>query len=506
MVWFDVPSAAAFGPPLSPGALAATAEIRRCVARATMDDLRIELNRQAGTTLVEQIVAAISSSIAEGRLYSGARLPSWRDLSAQLGVARGTVKCAYERLIDEQLVVARGAAGTFVADQLPPTRPADTRALRGPLPEIYQHAFGSAARVFQVGVPAQDVFPYRVWSRIVSKAAREAAMAPVSYPDPRGEPGLRAEIAAYLSVARGVVCSPVQITITSGYSGALGLIMHALDLNGASAWMEDPGYPVTRAALAISGIESVPIGVDEQGLVVEEGLARAPDAALAVLTASQQAPLGMTLSLARRHQLLDWAATHGSWIVEDDYLSELQLAGRAAPALASQDRHGRVIHIGTFSKTISPGLRLGFVVVPPALANRVGDVAAALAPAASVVSQIALGEFMRKGHYLRHLRRMKRTYIARLSSLQRTLNASDTDEAMAGLALLLRLPDGTDDEAIAVRALEFGLAPAPLSSWYADRTRARRGLLLGITNVPSEGLGACCSRLQQLVRTERQRH
>ncbi|MEH6559787.1 MAG: PLP-dependent aminotransferase family protein [Marinobacter sp.] len=464
-----------------------------------MDDLRIELNRQAGTSLVEQIVGAIGKSISEGRLYSGARLPSWRDLSAQLGVSRGTVKSAYERLIDEQLLVARGAAGTFVADQLPVTYPADTSDLRGPLPDFYQHPFGESAMVFQVGIPAQDVFPYKVWSRIAAGAARQAAMASVSYPDPRGESGLRAEIAAYLSIARGLVCSPAQIIITAGYAGALGLIMHALDLKGASAWMEDPGYPMTRTALSMAGLEPVPVSVDEHGLNVNEGLECAPNAALAVVTASQQAPLGMTLSLSRRHQLLEWAATHDSWIIEDDYLSELQLTGRAAPALASQDSFGRVIHIGTFSKTISPSLRLGFVVVPPALVNQVGDVAAALAPASSIASQRAVGEFMRKGHYLRHLRRMKRTYNARSSALQRALETSDADKAMAGLALLLRLPDGTDDRAIADHAIEFGLAPAPLSPWYANSSRAHSGLLLGITNLPEKGLGACCNRLKQLA-------
>ena len=464
------------------------------------DDLRIELNRQAGTSLVEQIVVAISKSVSEGRLYSGARLPSWRDLSSRLGVARGTVKSAYERLIDEQLVVARGAAGTFVADRLPVTHSPDTSDLRAPLPEFYQHPFGERAMVFQVGVPAQDVFPFKVWSRLASGAARKAAIASVSYPDPRGEPSLRAEIAAYLSIARGLVCSPAQIIITSGYAGALGLIMHALDLRGASAWMEDPGYPMTRTALSMAGIEPVPISVDEQGLKVDCGKEQAPNAAMVVVTASQQAPLGMALSLSRRHQLLEWAATCGSWIIEDDYLSELQLAGRAAPALASQDGSGCVIHIGTFSKTISPALRLGFLVVPPALANRVGDVAAALAPATSMSSQIALGEFMRRGHYLRHLRRMKRTYTARLSSLQRALKASATDEAMAGLALLLRLPDGTDDKSIALRALELGMAPAPLSIWYANSSVAKRGLLLGVTNSrPDNGLEAHCNRLKQLA-------
>jgi GntR family transcriptional regulator / MocR family aminotransferase len=213
----------------------------------------------------------------------------------------------------------------------------------------------------------------------------------------------------------------------------------------------------------------------------------------------------MTLSLSRRHQLLEWAATHDSWIIEDDYLSELQLTGRAAPALASQDSFGRVIHIGTFSKTISPSLRLGFVVVPPALANRVGDVAAALAPASSIASQRAVGEFMRKGHYLRHLRRMKRTYNARSSALQRALETSDADKAMAGLALLLRLPDGMDDRAIADHAIEFGLAPAPLSPWYANSSIAHSGLLLGITNLPEKGLDAYCNRLKQLAEMSQSR-
>ncbi|EXF44417.1 MocR family transcriptional regulator [Pseudomonas sp. BAY1663] len=249
----------------------------------------------------------------------------------------------------------------------------------------------------------------------------------------------------------------------------------------------------------MAGIESVPVNVDAHGLDVEAGIQRAPGAALAVVTAGQQAPLGVTLSLARRLRLLEWANENGSWIIEDDYLSELQLAGRAAPALASQDRSGRVIHIGTFSKTINPGLRLGFVVAPTALSNRIADTAAALAPAASLASQWALAEFMRKGHYLRHLRRMKRTYSARLAALQRALSLPATTEAMAGLALLLPLPQGTDDVGISQQALAVGLAPLPLSIWYADVTQAQSGLLLGVTNVPDEGVEDCCRRLVELT-------
>ncbi|GAA3541042.1 PLP-dependent aminotransferase family protein [Zobellella aerophila] len=467
-----------------------------------MNDLRIEIHREAGESLVEQIAAAIGLSIRQGQLYAGARLPSWNDLSVQLGVARGTVRAAYERLIDEQLIVSHGAAGTFVAQRLPVIQQPDIGGLRAPLPTIYQHPFSSMPLVFQVGVPAQDVFPGKVWARIAARAAGQAAMAAVSYPDPRGEPALRTEIAAYLSVARGLICSPAQIIITSGYTGALGLLLHALGLQGKSAWVEDPCYPLTRMALSMAGIEPIPVGVDEQGLNVDEGIAVAAKAALAVVTAGQQAPLGMTLSLARRHQLLEWAAESGSWIIEDDYLSELQLVGRAAPALASQDSYGRVIHVGTFSKTISPGLRLGFVVVPPALANHAGDIAAALAPATSMASQLALAEFMRKGHYLRHLRRMKRIYRSRLAALQHALKAPAATEAMAGLALLLHLPDGSDDVDIAQQALAFNLAPMALSSWYASQAQSQSGLLLGITNIPDRGLEECCEHLSRLAGLE----
>lgn len=465
-----------------------------------MHDLQIQLSRDAGTPIAEQISTAIGASIRNGLLYSGARLPSWRDLSAQLGVARGTVRVAYEHLIDEQLIVSRGAAGTFVAHQGLVANDTDTSELRSPLPDFFTHPFSQSPLIFQMGVPAQDVFPGKLWSRLVSAAAREAAInSSVSYPDPRGERVLRTEIAAYLSVARGLSCTPAQIIMTNGYTGALGLIIHALGLKDHTAWIEEPGYPLTRTALHMAGLKPVAIHVDEQGLCVSEGIAQAPQASLAVVTAGQQAPLGMTLSLSRRHQLLDWAQQTSSWIIEDDYLSELQLLGRAAPALASLDHCGRVIHVGTFSKTISPSLRIGFIVVPVEHANHFADVAAALAPASSIVTQLALTEFMRKGHYLRHLRRMKRVYKNRLEALRLALQLPNTSDAMAGLALLFRLPEHVDDTAIAQQAAALNLAPSPLSAWYSKPNAAQSGLLLGITNLPEEGLDRCCEQLRQLI-------
>lgn len=209
------------------------------------------------------------------------------------------------------------------------------------------------------------------------------------------------------------------------------------------------------------------------------------------------------MSLARRRELLEWARRNDAWIVEDDYLSELQLQGRAAPALASLEHGGRVLHIGTFSKTISPALRLGFVVVPPELADRFGELAACLAPAPAATTQLAVASFLRDGHYLRHLRRMKRVYAERREALLRCLREETAGalevQATAGMAVVTRIRADAPDTDIVLRALPFGLAPAPLSPWYAQAPRPR-GLLLGVTNVDERRLAADCRRLAELVR------
>jgi GntR family transcriptional regulator/MocR family aminotransferase len=337
-----------------------------------------------------------------------------------------------------------------------------------------------------MGVPSQDAFPFKLWSRILTRETRRATAAPVGYPDPRGDPDLRKEIAAYLGIARGIRCNPSQVLITGGFSGALGLAIPGLQLERMGAWMEDPGFPLTRTALGLVGVTVAAVPVDAEGLDIAAGVRSAAGAALAVVTPGQQAPLGMTMSLARRLALLAWARRNDAWIIEDDYLSELQLKGRAAPALASLDHGGRVLHIGSFSKTISPALRLGFMVVPPELGRRFGELAACLAPAPAAAVQRAVAEFLREGHYLRHLRRMKRLYAARRETLLRCLGemASDsiTVQATAGLAVVLLLPELASDVDIALRALEFGLAPGPLSPWYMQSPR-QQGLLLGVTNL-----------------------
>lgn len=323
----------------------------------------LSLDRSSGAPLTRQIRDGIALAIGEGRLKPGARLPSWRDLAAQLGVARGTVRAAYDGLVDAQLIVTSGSAGTHVANFLP-AKPAATKITPGERFPGLIDRFSAAPLPFQMGVPAQDEFPFKLWSRLMARAARETALLPASYPDPKGEPELRQEIAAYLSLARGIRAAPAQIFITNGFSGGLGFVLRALALEDKTVWMEEPGYPLSRQALELAGAAIVPVRTDQEGLIVDDGIRQAPGAQAALVTPGQQAPLGMTLSLPRRRALLDWATRAKAWIIEDDYLSELQLKGRATPALAAVDQTGRVIHIGTFSKTISPALRLGFARAP----------------------------------------------------------------------------------------------------------------------------------------------
>ncbi|PLC40638.1 GntR family transcriptional regulator [Ralstonia pickettii] len=461
----------------------------------------IGLDRTTRVSLSMQIYSSIREAIESGQLTAGARLPSWSDLATQLGVSRGTVRAAYERLVDEQFAIGLGAAGTRVAAR-PVAVPTRWSPEAPPLPHLFND-FSTAPLVFQMGVPAQDAFPFKLWSRIQARAARRAAAAPVGYPDPRGDPDLRQEIAAYLGVSRGIRCSPSQVFVTAGFSGALNLAIRGLRVEGKHAWMEDPGFPLTRTALGLAGMTVAGVPVDEEGLDIDAGKQIARKAALAVVTPGQHAPFGMTMSLARRLALLEWAQQQGAWIIEDDYLGELQLKGRAAPALASLDQHGRVLHIGTFSKTISPALRLGFLVVPPEMASTFGDIAACLAPAPSATVQHAVTEFMHDGHFLRHLRRMKRLYAARQDALVRRLNelASDSIKVhtAAGMTVVAALPPSVSDIDIAARARHFGLAPVPLSPWYT-REPPVQGLLLGVTNVNERTLAANCSRLVEIAR------
>lgn len=461
--------------------------------------LQLHINRAASTTLVEQIRNGIAGAIRSGVLAPGARLPSWLDLAEQLGVARGTVKAAYERLADEQLVVATRAHGTRVAGQSSRTEGPRLQLEAVSQEIMYPYALDGAAP-FRMGVPGQDCLPKALLARLRAHAARAEVLAAPLYPPANGQLELRQQIAAHLALARGIECQPEQVFITAGFSGALGLLLRVLRLEGRRAWVEDPGFPPSRKALKLAQMVPVPVPVNEQGIDVSWAIRQAPDAALALLTPGQQAPTGVTLSLGRRAQLLDWAARSGAWIIEDDYLGELQLHRRAAPALAARDEAGRVIHVGSFSKTISPALRLGFIVAPAALVGPLQEAVHCLAPAPGTAVQQAIARFMHEGHYLRHLRRTKRAYSSRAEDLQQRLTALGFSVRLAGLAVWLQLPEGAPDQHIATQAYELGLAPSPLSRWSATVASAHAGLLLGVANANGSRLDKACEQLAALIR------
>ncbi|MGZ5198683.1 MAG: MocR-like pyridoxine biosynthesis transcription factor PdxR [Telluria sp.] len=462
-------------------------------------DFEIQLDRTAKVSLSEQIRISISRAIESGLLAPCTRLPSWQDLAAHLGVARGTVQAAYERLSDSQMIETFGARGTRVAPR-PRTAATQSEAPRPGTSMRTHQDMNARPGIFQLGIPALEGLPEKLFARArSSNLLKIGSFSSLVYPDPKGEFELRREIAGYISIARNLHCFPEQVFITSGYSAGLGLALRVLGLEGKKVWMEEPGFHLTRKGLELARLSVVPVPVDADGIDVGYGIENAGDAALAVLTPGQQAPLGSTLSLRRRLQLLEWAVASGAWIIEDDYLSELQLEGRAAPALASLDEGKRVIHIGSFSKTVSPGMRLGFVVAPTQLASAFSEVAATLAPAPSPVVQLAMAQFMRDGHYIRRVRRLKRLYATQRDALCEQLRMREAEWVKAGLAILLRLPDGAPDAQIVQEAMTFGLAPSPLSAWFATPSSAVPALLLGVATAPEPYIATSCRQLFEII-------
>ena len=444
-----------------------------------------------------QIATRLRAAIATGGLASGTRLPSSRTLSAQLGVARGTVDAAYDLLAGEGAIEPRGAAGTVVSAAVAGLAKAPAQRALG---LRRARAMAPAAPVpFQMGLPALDAFPRKLWSGLTAKAARALTVPDLTYPDPRGTIALREEIVAYLGLARGVVCEPDQVIVTAGYQGALSLVRQVLLRPGDAVWVEDPGHLQCRQALEVGGASLVPVPVDAEGMRVAAGIAAAPRAKLAVVTATHQSPLGMSLSLPRRLSLLSWAEEAGAWVLEDDYDSEFRYTGPPPPSLKSLDRGERAIFAGSFSKTLFPALRLGYLIVPDALIETMTRAARLTTRGPPVLEQHVLAAFMGGGHFARHVKRMRGLYASRRHALASALAGKMKLEMTAGgMHLLARLPAGVDDGVIARRALKAGLAPG----WLSGLTMAHhagQGLLLSFTNIEAPDAESMAARLMAVV-------
>ncbi len=467
------------------------------------DVLAVRLDRRRGGPLYQQIYERIREAILGGALTPGSRLPSSRSLAATLGASRGTVELAYNLLAGEGYVVGHAAAGTIVEPQLsvPPRTPfARSRAGSRSWPTDDQPA---APKPFRMGLPALDAFPRKLWSRLAARRARTLSAPSMVYQDPAGYWPLREEIANYLAIARGISCTPDQIFVTAGFQGALGLIAQTLLRDGSQVWVEDPGYPLARRGLALAGARLVPVPVDAEGLNVGAGMRKAPEARMALVTPTHQSPLGVTLSLPRRLELLAWARQAYAWIVEDDYDSEFRYRGRPLPALRSLDETGHVLYVGTFSKSLFPALRLGYVVVPPPQINRFLETAWLLHAPNSQLEQMTVTDFMAQGHFARHIKRMRGLYAERRSALAAATEDVFGDrmriEAPAGgLHILAWLRRRQDDAVLAERAAAHGLAPGALST-FAVAAKCPPALLLSFTNVPAEAAGREVRRLQRAL-------
>lgn len=429
------------------------------------------------------IYTAMRRLIEEGRLPPGAKLPPTRALAQQLGVARGAVVAGFEMLVADGFAEARVGDGTFVAGVVPRLQPA---------PVGTAQPFAALNLPGDLGLAFPDPQSMGELRRLLNRHLARPAASLFYYADPRGDAGLRAEIAAYLRMARGLRLHADQVILTSGTQGALDLIARAVLRPGDAVWMEDPGYPSGKAAFADQTL--IPVPVDAEGLDVAAGRALCLQARAAYVTPSHQFPLGVAMTMRRRLALLDWAAEQGAWVIEDDYDSEFRFTGAPLSALQGMDGGGRVIYVGTFSKALMPGLRLGYLVLPEPLLAPALSLRRRADRAPSALAEGALADFLAKGHFAAHLRRARRrvrqardALVAELAAAGRPVMPPDQ-----GLHLTLPLPADTDDRAIAQAARATGFGARALSPMYLRQ--GHPGLVLGFSGHAPEALAAAARR------------
>jgi GntR family transcriptional regulator/MocR family aminotransferase len=444
-----------------------------------------------------QLSRAIRSAVQEGRIASGARLPPTRELAQTLGLARNTVRGAYEHLGSTGFLHGRVGAGSFVSSvgQRPATAsrsPAPAAAVEAPsayarrmreiAPQFTAWRLQRHARYnLQYGEPYTDALLPDQWR---NELARAALYTDLGYPPTLGVPALREAVCEYLRSRRAVPATPDDVLIVSGTQQALSLSARVLLDEGDSAVIEEPGYFSGRHALLAHGANLVGVPVDRSGLVTEALPARRPG--MIFVTPAHQFPLGATMSQRRRLELLRYAARHDTWIVEDDYDAEIRYDGRQVPALCAQDKQRRVIFVGSFSKVLAPSLRLAYLVVPPALRNDFVHAKRLCDMGCPAIEQAALAHFMSSGGFERHLRRVVRSLRARRDALysglrQHAADAIELGESRAGMHVVgwLKGAAAARPEALVTQAAALGLGLHLLAPHYLDKPPKVPGLLLG---------------------------
>jgi len=461
-----------------------------------MKDRRLFLSPsvRTGAPLPLRIRDSIRRSVLRGQLRPGTRLPSSRSLADELGVSRNTVVDAYDQLLAEGYLESRRGSGTFVAMNLS-IRTADRPVGTSSSAQLAMSDRGKAStdivtshsadtlRPFSPGIPALDPAALRSWFQTTARIGRRITAELLSYGEAAGYRPLREAIAGHLGPTRNVTCNADQVVITSGTQQALSIAAHLLLDPGEPAWIEDPGYPGAAAAFANAGARLVHVPVDSDGLNVAFGLRRALNARLAYVSPSHQYPLGVTMTLARRLDLLRWADKTDAWILEDDYDSEFRYDGRTLPALQGLDDRGHVVYLGTFSKTVFPSLRIGYAIVPPRLAAAFAKGVAITGHGPPLMEQAALHQFIESGAYARHLKQVRALYDERHNAFCEAVRKrlagvlSLSGEAM-GLHIAGMLLSEKDDRRLSDRAAAANLSMPALSKYYGGPQPAR-GFVMG---------------------------
>jgi GntR family transcriptional regulator/MocR family aminotransferase len=478
----------------------------------------IALDRQARKPLHQQIFESYRTAIVGRNWRPGERIPSTRELAIQLGISRVPVLSAYAQLLAEGYLETRSGSGTFVSgsmvDQLTSCksnghapsvccgpRPVSRRS--SILPAFKMAPWLSGWGAFCVGHLAFEHFPFQVWARLMARHSRRVHISTLHFTDPMGSAEFREAIAGYLKTSRAVNCDPEQIMIVSGSQQALEISARALLDPGDSVWIEEPGYRLARQALLLAGARLVPVPVDLEGLNVVSGMERCCHARSAYVTPSHQFPLGVTMSTQRRLQLLDWAQNHGAWIIEDDYDSEYRYQGMPISSLQGLDRNARVIYIGTFSKTLFPSLRVGYMVIPPDLVEAFVTIRHAMDVYPPHLYQAVLTDFINEGHLSRHIRRTRMVYAERRNALIESIRNEFGPElevlgTEAGMHVVVIIGEEFRDREISKRAARENLWLWPLSPCYAENNR-RQGFILGFGSTVAAEMPKRVRQLRQII-------
>ena len=482
----------------------------------------------SGRSLTSQIASSIRDIVLAGGLQAGERLPSTRTLARELGVSRTTVVEVFERLTAEGLVESRVGAGTYVSHAISAKRSGALPAV-GPKPvagwvaaqrrkrgsprdnagsvssssTVFADRLPHEVRAFTTALPAFDEFPVALWARQTAKHWREQRDVILGYGAACGYPPLRRAIAGHLRASQGIMCDERQIFVVNGAQQAFHVIASVLLDEGDVAWFENPGAIGARNALVACGARLVPVPIDQEGLVVADALQRAPQFKLAFVTPTHQQPLGVTMSLVRRFALLEAAEDAGAWIIEDDYDGEFYYGRHPVPALKSIDQSGRVLYVGTFSKTLFPALRLGYFLAPTELVEQFEKVFEASLPGVPSNPQAVVANFIDEGHFATHVRRMRRIYTERyqvfLEWSHRYLGGLlDVQPTDSGLHTISFLPSELPEDEVAQRAEERDITVAPIGRFCLAPVELN-GLALGFSGINPHHIRAGIETLASLL-------